>query len=262
MTGYNDPTEPTATCSDNEVCAYYGRITEVDGRLGSFKLSPVPGDDETRIEISIRDLEDASPELDTSEMMDVHLMVSGKFDVGKDGTGKAQSIESPQVLDPLDVNYRLMELSSLRDGWGEHGDEIAPKAELLHRLMDLYDEFCGDMRLPHIYPTADGNIQMEWDSDDLMEMEVDLGSMKGTLYLGDGDADIDLNSEEGWDRLSELVSGDDGATFRAFGTSDGRSRPYGPGESRRPGPLRGPAVSASKRFISVLGLGGFSGQVA
>lgn len=202
--------ELTAACSDYERYeSYYGKITEVDSKLRSFKLSPVPDEDGKRVDIRIRDLDDMPPDLDTSNMMGRHMMISGRFDVRKDGTRKARSIESVQVLDPLDVNYRLMELSSMRDGWGEHGDEVAPKGELLCRLMDLYDELCGDMRLPYIYPTVDGNIQMEWDSDDLMEMEVDLESMRGTLYHGDCETGIDLNSEEGWNRLSELVGSDD-----------------------------------------------------
>ncbi len=202
--------ELTATCSDYERYElYYGKITEVDSELRSFKLSPVPDDGKKRIDIRIEDMDDLSSELDTSDMMGKHLMVSGRFDVRKDGTRRVRSIESAQVLDPLDVNYRLMELTSMKDGWGEHGDEIAPEGELLHRLMDLYDGLCSDMRLPYIYPMVDGNIQMEWDSDDLMEMEIDLESMKGTLYHSDENTEIDLNSEEGWNRLSELVGSDD-----------------------------------------------------
>jgi len=73
-----------------------------------------------------------------------------------------ESVESINILDPLDVPARLNELSYLKDGWLE-GEGIAPREEGLNWLGGIFDQhFPDDLPLPHIYPTAEGNIQVEW----------------------------------------------------------------------------------------------------
>lgn len=109
----------------------------------------------------------------------------------------------------LDVTSRLLELSSLEDGWGENGDEVAPDADRIRTLMDRYDGFATGLRLPRIFPTVEGNLEFEWDSDELSVLEVDLATMQGVLYTDDDECEVDLESSEGWATVISKVGADD-----------------------------------------------------
>ncbi len=71
--------------------------------------------------------------------------------------------------------------------------------------MDLYDEFGSSLKDPYIYPTVDGNLELEWTSADLLSMDLDLRTMSGILYAGDEELNIDLNGPDGWECLIEKV---------------------------------------------------------
>ena len=186
----------------------YGKITEADEVQRSFKVSPVPDRNEKRINIGLRDAPNQKIGIRFDNIIGKKITITGTFDVKNDGDCKIDSIESMQILDESDVDYRLRELMSLEKGWGEYGDEIAPDRDRLNRLIELYDDLCPEMKLPLIFPTVEGNILMEWESDDLLEMEIDLWSMKGTLYRGDEETVLDLSSEEDWNTLSKMVGSD------------------------------------------------------
>ena len=108
----------------------------------------------------------------------------------------------------LDVTSRLLELSSLEDGWGETGDEVAPDADRIRTLMDRYDRFATGLKLPRIFPTVEGNLEFEWDSDELYVLEVNLATMQGVLYTDDGECYVDLESSEGWATVISKVGAD------------------------------------------------------
>jgi len=119
-------------------------------------------------------------------------------------------VNGPVVIrEPLDVRCRLLELASLNKGWGEYGDELPPDRERIDRLIELYDEFGPLLRNPRIYPMTDGNLEMEWESTDILELDLDLQTLSGVLYAGDKEIDIDLNGSEGWGRLISAVNEDD-----------------------------------------------------
>ncbi len=184
----------------------YGRITEVDAKRNSFKLSAVPEMTAKRIDFDAGVLPDDSG-LRIGSMMEARIVVDGTFEERSDGSKRCKSVVSIEKLEPLNVEYRLLELASLGEGWGEYGDELPPDRGSIDRLMDLYDEFGTSLRDPYIYPTADGNLELEWRSAELLSMDLDLRTMCGTLYAGDEEIDIDLNGSDGWECLIEKVGG-------------------------------------------------------
>lgn len=79
-----------------------------------------------------------------------------------------------------DVLTRFEELKSLRDGWLD-GDGIAPSTRGIDRLTQAFDShFVGNIELPYVYPTPDGNIRFEWTIGDReISLDVELVSLTG-----------------------------------------------------------------------------------
>lgn len=182
---------------------FYGRITEVDLDERSFKLS-MASDPETRYDFQMRNVKETDSEVRLEALLQRIVMISGEFIVRK-GNLKNTSIDSFQILDDRDVDYRLRELSGLKAGWGENGDEVAPDGGRIQLLIDLYDEFGADLEPPLIFPTPDGNLQFEWDSDRFLELDLNLSDLTGILYCGDEETGINLGSMDGWKGLIEKV---------------------------------------------------------
>lgn len=182
----------------------YGKITEVDGGRGSFKLSVVPERSTKRVDFDFDVLPNGN-ELEIGTMLGTKIVVNGTFEEKGDGTKRCRGIDSIEILEPLNVEYRLLELASLKRGWGEYGDELPPDSERINRLIDKYDEFGSSLKNPYIYPTADGNLEMEWKSADILSMDLNLQSLSGVLYSGDEEIIIDLNESEGWECLISKV---------------------------------------------------------
>ena len=105
----------------------------------------------------------------------------------------------------MDIGRRLQELMGLGPGWGEMGDETPPDREGIRRLITLYEGFRRELRPPLIFPTPDGNLQFEWDSEDLLELDPDLADLTGILYASDDEVTVDLGSEDGWRILLEIT---------------------------------------------------------
>lgn len=182
----------------------YGKITEVDGDRGSFKLSIVPEKSTKRVDFDLDVLPNNS-ELEIGTMLGTKIIVNGTFEEKGDGTKKCREIDFIKILEPLNVEYRLLELASLKKGWGEYGDELPPNGERINRLIDKYGEFGSSLKNPYIYPTADGNLEMEWKSTDILSMDLNLQSLSGILYSGDEEIVIDLNESKGWKCLISKV---------------------------------------------------------
>lgn len=126
-----------------------------------------------------------------------------------------ESIEHASPLDSLDVPSRLDELRSLKDGWLE-GRGKALRSEDLDWLARIFEEhFADDLRLPYLYPTAEGGIQAEWSTGRTeISLEIDLARRSGEwhqvdLETRDEDArELQFSRSEDWvwlnDRLREL----------------------------------------------------------
>ena len=91
----------------------------------------------------------------------VSLKASGIFN-SNDKLKKIDELESVDILDPLDISVRLKNLSELNEGWfnGEGKKLNGGKLEEFENLFNLY--FNPHHPLPAVYPTIEGNIQLEW----------------------------------------------------------------------------------------------------
>ena len=91
----------------------------------------------------------------------VSIKASGIFN-SNDKLKKIEQLESVDILDPLDISVRLKTLSELEEGWlnGEGKKLNVGRLQEFENLFNLY--FNPHHPLPAIYPTIDGNIQLEW----------------------------------------------------------------------------------------------------
>jgi hypothetical protein len=66
-------------------------------------------------------------------------------------------------LDALDTLYKL---DDLKANWGGEGDDPITDAAISNAIRLLYRLYRRGVRRPYIYPTRDGNVQLEWDGGD------------------------------------------------------------------------------------------------
>ncbi len=63
-------------------------------------------------------------------------------------------------MEPLDIKTQIDDLRRLKNGW-LNGKGIAPTG--LDWLLSFFDKyFPVSLPLPHLYPTAEGGVQIEW----------------------------------------------------------------------------------------------------
>ena len=123
-----------------------------------------------------------------------------------------QTVEHVSLLDINDVPSRIDELRFLKDGWLD-GIGKAPLEEGLNWLSNQFDNYAlEDMPLPLVFPTEEGNIQMEWSSDSFdISLEVDLTTQKAQLHILDFKTeketshDLDLSILSSWEELAQLI---------------------------------------------------------
>ncbi|WP_328985844.1 OB-fold nucleic acid binding domain-containing protein [Thiorhodovibrio winogradskyi] len=125
---------------------------------------------------------------------------------------KIESIEDLTILDPLDVVFRLEELSALKPGWLD-GRWTAVSSQGLHWLAGAFEHYYDtDLPLPYLYPTAEGEIRAEWSFDHHeVSLDVDLETKRGLFHALDLVAETDkafqaaLDSEDGWSLLNQAL---------------------------------------------------------
>lgn len=176
----------------------YGKVTEVDIENRAFKLSAVPDKGVRRVYFQLFDVSgpDDGVQMDVTHLSNRVILVTGTFNEAQDGSRNVKSIDAMEEIRSMWIidywNYPPMA------GGGENDDEMAPNAERIRLLIDNYDRFATGLRLPHIFPTVDGNLEFEWDSDDLSVLKVDLSTTQGIPYIDDGECKVHLESSEGW----------------------------------------------------------------
>ena len=125
---------------------------------------------------------------------------------------KIESIDVINLLDPLDVSMRLDELRKMKDGWLD-GEGVAPDREGLEWFETMMEDYYPeDLPLPYIYPTGEGNLQLEWDMENLdVSLEVDLSTHEGELHILNltteetTEVKYHLNDADGWNALIERL---------------------------------------------------------
>ncbi len=197
-----------------------GLISEMDLYKHTFNISLVNGRrfsttyDQLWEEIFL----DAFNSFRTSEAKKVCL--EGRIKYSASGNVKEiVSIDSVNILESRDVGFRLEEIGLLNKGWYD-GEGVGFNTSELNRFHVLFENhFATDLPLPNIFPTPEGQIQLEWSiGDHEASIEVNLQSLEGEFDILDCDSDeseeahLNLNSEDAWKvvnakilKLSETV---------------------------------------------------------
>jgi len=122
---------------------------------------------------------------------------------------KINSITNLDILDPLDVSLRITELSELKEGWYNNQGQAPDAASLLKFEQLFKDNFGSNLPLPTIFPTLEGNIQLEWTiGSKEVSLEINLSTFISELVSVDTDNQnveeiyFDLNTSEKWNNLN------------------------------------------------------------
>lgn len=135
----------------------------------------------------------------------------GKYDQQERLTS-LEYMEDVNLLDPLDVDYRLAELQGLKDGWLD-GEGVAPKPASLIWLAETFGRlYPEELQLPHIYPTVEGGVQAEWTlSCHEASLRIDFSNRAAEWHVlnvntnYDDTQTLDLTSENDWTRLVQNI---------------------------------------------------------
>jgi hypothetical protein len=116
------------------------------------------------------------------------------------------------VLDPFDVNVRLNQLSKLEDNWFEGYGKKLNKEALLKIGEAFKVSFDPKNPLPAIFPTPEGNLQLEWKKGTKeIVLEINLSNFHSSFVFFDNnenneyEEDILLKDENDWEKLNELI---------------------------------------------------------
>lgn len=143
-----------------------------------------------------------------------HIHLQGKaIYLGTDGIQEVATIESAEIVNPLDVSFRIASLLKLGNNWLEGQGTAINKDDLINfgNLLNAY--FDSDLPLPAIFPKLDGNIQLEWKNNHkniLLDVALDtLNSdflyYNSTVASDEKHVHLHLNYPLGWDQLNELI---------------------------------------------------------
>lgn len=127
--------------------------------------------------------------------------------------GSRISTPAHNSIDAPDFSSRLDEFRVIQDGWLD-GDGKAPSLQGLDWLSASFKRHyrSADLPLPHIYPTPEGGVSLEWAiGPHRVSLEIDLDAHEADwhcLNLSTGESyeqDLQLDSPQGWAWLaSEL----------------------------------------------------------
>lgn len=111
------------------------------------------------------------------------------------------------------VPSRLKELTALQDGW-LNGEGKALDKKGIRWFVGMFEKFFpDDLPLPYVYPTVEGNIQLEWTFGTReLSLEVDLKSHRGewiVVEVKTGEEEeqyeIDLDKIEEWEKVCSSI---------------------------------------------------------
>ena len=119
-------------------------------------------------------------------------------------TGNRNAEQTHQFVLPS-VPEQLDGLRSIEDGWYE-GEGFAPPHAGLDWLLASFERYYpDDASLPHVYPTFEGGVRMEWSYlNNAIILEIDLSSHCGEWLWFDRNSDaeqereLDLNYDSAW----------------------------------------------------------------
>ena len=189
--------------------SYNAFVSSIDKGLAKFKLDIEGNVIECNYEVAgdfIKTIFAAFTEHDSNTLLSIKA--TGIYDE-HDNLIKIEAIEAMDVLDPFDVNIRLNHLSKIKDNW-YNGYGLAPNAQDLSKFGEYFSlYFNQNSPLPAIFPTVEGNIQLEWSfKENNLVLDVTLGKFLGELISTDDsldETDINLAKREGWMAINDKV---------------------------------------------------------
>ncbi|HSI82229.1 MAG: hypothetical protein ACAI35_26595 [Candidatus Methylacidiphilales bacterium] len=133
------------------------------------------------------------------------------YDQG-DRPRKIEQTAHIELLDANDVPGRLDELALIKDGWLEGGG-TAPSREGMNWLAEEWTgSYPGDLPNPFVYPTPEGNVQLEWTLGQWeVAAEIDFKTRRAFLFAvhteteETHDGETDLRAAAGWESLALFV---------------------------------------------------------
>jgi hypothetical protein len=167
-----------------------GKVIEMDKSKNTFLFELINGQKITG-EFTINSKDDLQEAFNRFEE-NQRILIEGTGIFNRtDKILKIRDIENIQFLDPLDVPSRLEELSMLKKGWfnGE-GEAMNPQA--IQWFSQSFDKnFDPSLDQPYVFPTQDGNVQLEWsNSKNELTIEINLNAKTAELHS------LNLNSKE------------------------------------------------------------------
>ncbi|MEP7011030.1 MAG: hypothetical protein ABJC13_11965 [Acidobacteriota bacterium] len=208
---------PASTVSLTEETAIRGLIPEADQDDKTFEIQLVDGR-KIKAPLEPQTLE-AVLEAFIGYKNGSRVLVQGVGNFSRGANLQSfESVEHVTLLDPLDVPARLDQLRILKDGW-LNGKGTAPSLGGLDWLSQAFSEhFPDDLRLPYLYPVAEGGVQAEWSLPPFeITLEIDLAGRKGEWHElelkteAEEQRDLPLDKPDGWkwlaDRLRRIPGG-------------------------------------------------------
>ena len=162
---------------DIEIC---GSIEEVDWKKSTFRLRSEDGK-ATNVPMAGHFHDDARKY--GGKPRD---LVSVKCSAAYDSYENLQRVIEVKQID-VQTNYKLFnrfeELAALEDGWLD-GDGVAPDKQKLVCISEiLVGSYPGDIPIPAIFPTPDGNLLLEWQLPGEPSCEIDLEAMVADFHI-------------------------------------------------------------------------------
>jgi hypothetical protein len=125
-----------------------------------------------------------------------------------------QDVSTIDILDPMDITYRIHELKKLNNGW-YNGQGIALDSNNADKFEFYFSNFFDySIPLPAIFPTFEGDIQLEWRKDTKnIIVEVKLLDLQADIMIFDDDDDDDdenelilsLSEHAGWEDFNRTL---------------------------------------------------------
>lgn len=193
-----------------------GWITEVNAEKNSYTIKVIGGPKllgNYPRELANRVL-DALSEFQRDKYQSSKVLVRGLADYDlNDQPVRVAETQHLEMLDANDIAARCEELAQLKDGWLD-GEGAAPTKLGLDAFLASWNSADTDaLPLPHIYPTPEGGIQMEWTQDGWeTSAEVELETLNAELLAVNvmtretRDETISLKSPDGWSALKVFVT--------------------------------------------------------
>ena len=124
---------------------------------------------------------------------------------------KVLSVDAVEVIRNYELAACFENLEQIQDGWFEGAGKAPNKERLREMARILIDYFPENVPLPAIVPTQDGNLLLEWQSEGMPSVDIDLATKTAAFHAfaehdGDIEQDFQLADAKGIDDFFTFLS--------------------------------------------------------